>query len=62
MALELDSFRGMTSSGVVGDDCVKELDMDRSCNWATVVDFILLFRSLVFRGGSWSVGNIHGLC
>lgn len=44
----LGNFRAMTSNGDVVGDYVRELDVDSSLTWSTVVDFLVSLRSLVF--------------
>lgn len=48
LALELENLIAMTSSVVIDDDCVGELDLGLSLTWATVVDFSVSFWSLLF--------------
>lgn len=48
LALKLGNWSAMTSTGVVDDDCVMDLDVDLSLTWATVFDFRARLRSFVF--------------
>lgn len=46
--LELGNLSTMIGSGIIGGDFVGELNVDILFTWATDVDFLVSFLSLVF--------------
>lgn len=47
LALQLANLSAMAASEIVGGDCVRDLDLDPSLTWASVVDFLVCYYSLV---------------